>query len=122
MPQPGGDGGIGFGLELRIFQPALQIGPALLDQGVQAAELIEGLAVDAFALGGGLLGEFAVVAGEERGVVVQGGLGAGEVGVAELLGLLLHFVGQLGVHVADAEADEIVASAVRGCRCRRAGP
>ena len=84
-----------------------KIGPALLDERVQPAELIEGLAVDRFALGARDR-SLAVVVGKQLGVVVQRGLGAGQIRVAELLGLLLDLVGRLGVHVADAEPHQVV--------------
>ena len=64
MSQPGGDGGRGLRLQLGIFEPALQVGTSLLHQRMQPAELVEGLAVDAFALRAGLFDEFAVVARE----------------------------------------------------------
>src|SRR5205814_1769334 len=57
VPEPGGNGGIGLGLELAIARAALQVGPALLDERVQPAELVEGLAVDVLALLTWLIGE-----------------------------------------------------------------
>ena len=107
VPEPGGDARFGFGLEVGILAAAMQVRAALLHESVQTAQLIERLAVNAFTLGGRLLGELAVVAGEELGVLMQGGLSARKIRVAELFRLLLHFAGELGVHVADAEADKV---------------
>ncbi len=40
--------------------------------------------------------------------MAQGRLCAGQIGVAELLGLLFQFLGRLGVHVADAQPDDVL--------------
>ena len=108
VAQPGGDAGFGLGLQLGVVQPSLQVGPALLDERVQPAELVEGLAVDRFAA---LAVALAIASPssplEQLRVVVQGRLRAGQIGVAELLGLLLDLAGRLGVHVADAEPHQV---------------
>src|SRR5262249_43042981 len=46
--------------------------------------------------------------GEELGVAVQRRLGAREVRIAELFGLFLDLLGELGVHIADAKSDEVM--------------
>src|SRR5437660_873447 len=42
VPEPGGDGGIGGDRQVGVVEPPGQVGPALLDDGVQPAELVEG--------------------------------------------------------------------------------
>lgn len=50
VPEPGGDVGFGLGFEFRIFEASAEILAALLAKRVQAVQLIECRAVNAFPL------------------------------------------------------------------------
>jgi len=94
VAQPGRHGGLGFGLQFRVFQPPAEIGPALFDQRVQPIELVERLAIDGFPPGRRhIVVEVALRAEKQLRVVVQGRLGAGQIGVAKLLRLVFDLAG-----------------------------
>jgi hypothetical protein len=109
VPEPGGDVGFNFRLEFRVIEPVLQILPSLFTKRLQAVQLVQRGAVDLLAFGG-----FQLILGtdlraiEKAGQRVERVLCAGQVGVAELLGLLFHLPGGFGIKCSQAGADEVV--------------
>ena len=70
MSQPGGDRGFGFRLQIRIFQTSSQVCSSLLDDRMETAELVQGLAEDRFAFLRGGLGIDPAAVVEQLGVAM----------------------------------------------------